>query len=143
MDQTTLRQTIIDFLNHHRKAVFAISDSDGLPTTSLMLYVIDDEMNVFFGTRKKFGKYKDLTERPVASLSVIQEVLDPLRVVDVRGPVKELTPEEQKDAYAYFKSKNPSKYYVEGAEDFVMFKLTPNFVRWLDAETGELTITDL
>jgi uncharacterized pyridoxamine 5'-phosphate oxidase family protein len=143
MDQSTLRQTVIDFLNSHRKAVFAINDDDNLPTTSLMLYVIDDEMNVFFGTRKAFRKYKHLHKNPVVSLSVIQEALDPLRVVDVRGEVTELSPEDTKNVYAFFKSKNPSKYYVEGAEDFTMFKLVPHFVRWLDAETGELTITDL
>jgi general stress protein 26 len=143
MDQNTLRQTVIEFLNQHRKAVFAINDDDNLPTTSLMLYVIDDAMNVYFGTRKAFRKYKHIHQHPVVSLSVIQEVLDPLRVVDVRGEVKELTPEEQESAYAFFKSKNTSKYYVEGAEDFVMFKLTPHFVRWLDAESGELTIIDV
>ncbi|MEN9920455.1 MAG: hypothetical protein RL538_348 [Candidatus Parcubacteria bacterium] len=143
MDQAALRQTVIDFLNQHRKAVFSILDDDGLPTTSLMLYVIDDEMNVYFGTRKAFRKYRHIHKHPVVALSVIQEVLDPLQVVDLRGETVELTPEEKESAYAFFKSKNPSKYYVEGAEDYVMFKLTPHFVRWLDAETGELTITDL
>ena len=138
-----LKGMVIDFLNAHRKAVFAISDAQGLPTTSLMLYVIDDEMNVYFGTRRAFGKYKDITACPVVSLSVIEEVLDPLKVVDVRGTVEEVSAEKHAETYAFFKSKNPSKYYVEGAEDFVMFKLTPNFVRWLDAATGELTITDL
>ncbi|MBP6924149.1 MAG: pyridoxamine 5'-phosphate oxidase family protein [Candidatus Pacebacteria bacterium] len=143
MDKVALRQTVIDFLNQHRKAVFAINDEDNLPTTSLMLYVIDDEMNVFFGTRKAFHKYNNLLENPTVSLSVIQEVLDPLRVVDIRGDAHELSPEETKNVYAFFKSKNPSKYYVEGAEDFVMFKIVPSFVRWLDAESGELSIVDL
>ena len=143
MDQAILRQTIIDFLNHHRKAIFSILDKEGLPTTSLMLYVIDDEMNVFFGTRKAFAKYAHLCENNVVSLSVIEEVLDPLKVVDIRGEVTELTPEDQEKVHTFFKQKNPSKYYVEGAEDFVMFKLQPHFVRWLDAASGELSIVDL
>ena len=143
MEQAALRSTVIDFLNAHRKAVFSILDEQGLPTTSLMLYVIDDDMNVYFGTRKAFSKYGHLTENNVVSLSVIEEVLDPLKVVDMRGEVEELTPEVQEEMYAYFKSKNPSKYYVEGAEDFVMFKLTTHFVRWLDAGSGELAIVDL
>lgn len=143
MDQAVLRQTVIDFLNKHRKAVFAILDDDGLPTTSLMLYVVDDEMNVFFGTRKAFQKYNHIHKRPIVSLSVIEEVLDPLKVVDIRGDVTELSPSDTKNVYEFFKSKNPSKYYVEGAEDFAMFKLTPHFVRWLDASSGELSIIDL
>ena len=143
MDQSELRQTVIDFLNHHRKAVFSILDNEGLPTTSLMLYVIDDDMNVFFGTRRCFSKYAHITANPVVSLSVIEEALDPLRVVDMRGDVHELTPEDRKNVYTFFKSKNPSKYYVEDADDFVMFKLVPHFVRWLDAASGELEIVDL
>lgn len=143
MEQTALRDTVRDFLNNHRKAVFSILDDEGLPTTSLMLYVIDDELNVFFGTRRAFSKYTHVTAHPVVSLSVIEEVIDPLKVVDMRGDVEELSPEDQANVYAFFKEKNPSKYYVEGAEDFVMFKLTPHFVRWLDAESGELSIVDL
>lgn len=143
MQQEALRKTVIDFLNNHRKAVFSILDTDGLPTTSLMLYVIDDEMNVYFGTRKAFSKYEHVIQHPIVSLSVIEEVLDPLKVVDMRGTVTEIPPEKTAEKHAFFKSKNPAKYYVEGAEDFTMFKLTPNFVRWLDASSGELSIIDL
>lgn len=143
MEQALLRQTIVDFLHNHRKAVFGISDEKGFPTTSLMLYVIDDELNVFFGTRRAFAKYQHIIDHPVVSLSVIEEALDPLRVVDIRGTVEQLAPHDQDNVHRWFKEKNPSKYYVEGAEDFVMFKLTPNFVRWLNAESGELSIVDL
>lgn len=143
MEQHKLRETIISFLNNHRKAVFSILDEKGLPTTSLMLYVIDDEMNVYFGTRKCFSKYEHICAHPVVSLSVIEEVLDPLKVVDMRGDVTEVPEEELEKIHTFFKSKNPSKYYVEGADDFVMFKLTPHFVRWLDAASGDLSIVDL
>lgn len=143
MEQAELRSTVIDFLDGHRKAVFGILDEKGLPTTSLMLYAIDDDMNVFFGTRKAFSKYEHIIQNPVVSLSVIEEVLDPLKVVDMRGDVVELSAEETEKIHTFFKTKNPAKYYVEGAEDFVMFKLTPHFVRWLDAESGELEIMDL
>lgn len=143
MEQAQLRQTILDFLNNHRKAVFSILDDDGLPTTSLMLYVVDDELNIFFGTRKAFTKYRHITEHPVVSLSIIEEAVDPLKVVDIRGDVVQLSPEDQDNVHTWFKTKNPAKYYVEGAEDFVMFKLTPHFVRWLDAASGELSIVDL
>jgi hypothetical protein len=45
--------------------------------------------------------------------------------------------------FAHFKAKNPSKYYVEGAPDFVMFRVRPTQIRWLDAVSGELSITNL
>lgn len=143
MEQHELRQTVMDFLNNHRKAIFSILDDNGLPTTSLMLYVVDDEMNVFFGTCRSFTKYAHLKENPVVSLSVVEEALDPLKVTDVRGEVYELSPEDTANVHTWFKTKNPSKYYVEHAEDFTMFKLVPHFVRWLDAESGNLEIVDL
>lgn len=143
MDQIELKATIINFLDNHRKAVFAILDQNGLPTTSLMLYVVDEHLNVFFGTRKSFSKYQHILEHPIVSLSVIEEKVDPLKVVDIRGKVEELSPEDMHNVHTWFKTKNDSKYYVERAEDFVMFKLTPQFVRWLDAASGELSIVDL
>lgn len=143
MDNTTLRDTVRTFLNNHRKAVFATIDDKGFPATSLMLYVIDDELNVYFGTRKAFSKYGQIVANPTISLSVIEEVLDPLKVVDLRGKASEVPAEELEKTHAFFKSKNQSKYYVEGAEDFVMFKMQPDFVRWLDAASGELQIINV
>lgn len=128
------------FLNHHRKAVFATVDSEGKPHTSLMLYVVDDDFNVYFGTRKAFNKYNQLCENPAISLSVIQESVDPLQVVDVHGDALPLGDEEKKKWFAYFKENNPSVYYVEAAEDYVMFRITPKGMRWLDATSGELVI---
>ncbi len=143
MDNAQLRQLIGHFLNAHRKAVFAFIDEKGAPTTSLMLYAIDDDLNVYFGTRRAFHKYTYITRNPVVALSVAEEALDPLKVVDIRGTVTELSLEEGKERHEFFKSKNASKYYVEGAEDFVMFKITPTFIRWADATSGELTLTDV
>lgn len=143
MDKAALKDIVRTFLNSHRKAVFATTDDQGLPTTSLMLYVIDDELNVYFGTRKAFSKYAQILKQPTISLSVIEEVLDPLKVVDLRGKASEVPAAQLEEVHAFFKSKNPSKYYVEGAEDFVMFKMSPDFIRWLDAASGELQIIDV
>lgn len=142
MDQN-LAQEVREFLNNHRKAIFAINDDSGLPTTSLMLYAVDDEFNVYFGTRRGFGKYQHILKNPVISLSVMEEKIDPLKVADIRGSARELSQEEGEVAHSFFKTKNQSKYYVEGADDFVMFKIVPNFIRWADASSGELKIVNL
>lgn len=132
-----------DFLESHRKAVISVVDEKGHPRTSLMLYVVDDNLNMYFGTRKCFGKYERLKNHPYVSLSVIEEKLDPLKAVDVYGPIEFISDEKIKDTLAFFESKNPSKYYVKGAPDFVMFKVIPDGIRWHDAESGELEITGL
>lgn len=141
--QAELREIVKDFLNQHRKGIFGILDADGLPATSLMLYAIDDDFNMYFGTRKAFAKYANIVKTPVVSVSVADGIVDPLKVVDLRGDVTEVPAEELEETHDFFKSKNPAKYYVEGAEDFVMFKMKPHFMRWLDAESGELKIINL
>lgn len=138
-----LQSIVRDFLNAHRKAIFAFVDPEGNPATSLMLYAIDDNLNVYFGTRKVFSKYTNAKRHPFVSLSVMEEVLDPLKVVDIRGEATELSHEEQESMYAYFKTKNQSKYYVEGADDYVMFRITPRSIRWADATSGELILSDV
>ena len=138
-----LKQKVREFLESHRKAVFSILDDKGLPTTTLMLYAVDADMNILFGTRRGFAKYAHLHRKPVVSLSVIEEELDPHKVVDLRGDVEEIPESELKDAHAYFKSKNPSDLYVDREDDFTMFRIKPHFIRWLDAKSGELQTVDL
>jgi uncharacterized pyridoxamine 5'-phosphate oxidase family protein len=137
---TPLRTVVRQFLDEHRKAVFATIDDKGEPRTSLMLYAIDDDLSVYFGTRRSFKKYPELLAHPKVSLSVIEEKLDPLRVVDIQGTAAEVPVAETEKTLHFFKGKNMSRYYVESADDFVMFKITPTVVRWLDATSGELSI---
>lgn len=131
------------FLDEHRKAVFAFVDEHGYPTTSLLLYIVDDDLNVFFGTLRSFSKYEHIIEQPVVSLSVIEEARDPLKVVDIRGTAYELSEEDKNNVHEWFKTKNPSKFYIEKADDFTIFKLVPSFIRWLDARSGSIVCTDL
>ncbi|MCC7054528.1 MAG: pyridoxamine 5'-phosphate oxidase family protein [Gemmatimonadaceae bacterium] len=141
MEPAALKDEVAQFLNGHRKAVFATVDDDGHPHTSLMLYAVDDAFNVYFGTRRAFRKFEQIMANRNMSLSVIEEVLDPLMAVDIRGTAELLEAEERREWFAYFKSKNPSRYYVEDAEDYEMFRLRPTMIRWLDATSGALTIT--
>jgi general stress protein 26 len=143
MDQTKLKETIKNFLDNHRKMVLATVGLDEHPTSSLMLYAVDDKLNIYFGTRKSFNKYSAISKHPYVSLSVIEEGIDPLRVVEIRGKVEAVAQELVPTILKFFEAKNASKYYVKGAEDFVMFTIKPNFVRWLDATSGSLNIEHL
>lgn len=137
------REKALSFLKSHRKGVFATVGKDGKPYTSLMLYVVDDNFTIYFGTRKIFKKYAQLREQPAIALSVIEETVDPLRAVDLTGTAIALSQEECVQCLGFFKDHNPSVYYVESAEDYVMFRIMPERVRWLDATSGALTITEV
>ena len=138
-----LREQAKDFLNNRRKMVLTFLDKEGHPNSSLMLYAIDDDFNFYFGTCKCFGKYTALQKDPRVSVAVTEEPLDPLRVVDIQGVAEEIPEEKTKETLDWFVSKNPAKYYVKDADDFVMFKIKPKGVRWLDATSGELKVYSL
>ena len=143
MEQSEIKKTVLEFLNSHRKAVLATDGEDDHPTTSLMLYAVDDDLNIYFGTRKAFGKFKTFTRHPFASLTVVEEKLDPLKAVEIRGRIEFVPEERTAETLQWFESKNPSKYYVKGADDFVMFKVVPAFCKWMDASSGELVMEHL
>ena len=142
-EKTQLKKEALGFLNAHRKMVLTVLDKEGRPNSSLMLYVVDDSFNIYFGTCEAFGKYKALHADPHVSVAVVQESLDPLQVVDIQGVAEQIPAEKTAETLEWFTGKNPVKYYVKDREDFVMFKIVPTGVRWLDATSGELQIHDL
>ena len=137
-----IRKDAKDFLHGHKKMIFTILDENGYPNSSLMLYAADDFV-VYFGTRKSFGKYKALSANPHIALAVVQEGIDPLQVLDMQGIVEEIPDHETKATLEWFTSVNSSEYYIKDAEDFVMFKVKPICIRWLNAISGDLQICDL
>lgn len=141
--QDELKKEALQFLNNHRKMVLTVLDQNKHPNSSLMLYAVDDDFNVYFGTCECFGKYKALEADPHVSVAVVQENIDPLQVVDMQGRAELLPKEKTQETLEWFTEKNPAKYYVKDKEDFVMFKIVPSGVRWLDATSGELQINDL
>ncbi len=143
MSQSDLKKVVFDFLDSHKKAVFASVDADGQPHTNLMLYAIDDNLNLYFGTRRSYGKYSRILQNPSLSITIAEEKLDPLRTVDIHGKAEEVPETDTLATLAYLKGKNLSKYYVQGEPDFVMFKVVPTMIRYQDATLGELTIQHL
>ena len=136
------RKEAIEFLNGHKKMVLTILDKEGHPNSSLLLYAVD-EFTVYFGTCRSFGKYAALKADPHVAVAVVQEGIDPLQVLDIQGIAEEIPEEETQDRLEWFVSKNTSKYYIKDAEDYVMFKVKPTCIRWLDAMSGDLQICDI
>lgn len=138
-----LRADALSFLKAHRKMSLATLDKEGHPSVSMVLYASDDSFNIYFGTRKIFGKYHALVADPHVGLTVIEGVLDPLKEVEIAGGAVELSSEESKEKLQWFTEQNPSPFYIKDEEDFVMFKITPEAIHWIDASSGVLMPHDL
>lgn len=137
-----VREEAGDFLKNHKKMILTILDKEKHPNSSLLLYAVK-EFTVYFGTRKAFGKYKALNADPHVAIAVVQEGIDPLQVLDIQGVAEEIPEEDTAETLEWFTRVNAAKYYVKDAEDFVMFKVKPTCIRWLDAMSGDLQICDI
>ena len=123
--------------------VLGVNEEGGPPNTALMHYAVDRSLHLHFGTKRASAKYKSLTKDPSVSYLVIEEGLDPKRVASGRGAVRELSGDEAENAKLLFKSMNKSKWYVEQAQDLVMFEIKPTSLCWLDGSTGTLQVCDI
>lgn len=141
-ETTEVRKEADKFLSNHKKMILTILDKEGHPNSSLLLYAVDD-FTIYFGTCRSFGKYAALSADPHVAVAVVQEGIDPLQVLDIQGVAEEIPEEETQERLDWFVSKNTSKYYIKDADDFVMFKIKPLCIRWLDAMSGDLQICDI
>lgn len=140
---TALRQVVVDFLNAQYRAVLAVLDHEGLPTSTPIFYVVDDELNMYYCTRRSFAKYHDTIARPVVAITVPGETASVQKAVNIQGIATEARHEELRELYEFFKQKNPLRCYFEGTDDFTMVRVTPQAIRFLDGTSGALTITDV
>jgi hypothetical protein len=137
-----LRKEALTFLGKHKKMILTVLDKEGYPNSSLVLYA-NKAFDVYFGTRRAFGKYAALNADPHVALAVVGEGIDPLQVLDMQGVAEEISERDFKDTLSWFAEKNTSKFYVKDADDLVMFRIKPTCIRWLDALSGDLQICDI
>ena len=131
-------------LNESSKMSLAYVNEAGQPVQSLMLYVIDDELNLYFGTLKRFPKYDFLTANPIVSILIEEESDNPKRVVTIKGVVdEEIEGKDLVEKLKWFTSKNKCKYYMKSEHDFVMFKVKPMSIRLVDGTSGNLVRKDV
>lgn len=122
--------------------VLSINDTASVPNASLMHYAIGENgMTLYFGTRIVFKKFGLLHAFPAVSCLIAEEGNDPVRAVSIHGVVRQLSGIEHELGYALFKANNTTKWYIEGADDIVMFVVEPTSVSWIDGSSGELVTT--
>lgn len=139
----SLREVTQDFLIKHPKMSLAINEENGAPNISLMHYAMEGTRRMLIGTKKAFKKYELLRLDGKVSFLIQEENINPLRAVSGHGIATELSDFQMDFAYSLFKKENITKWYVEGANDFAMFEIVISSLRYLDATSGSLQITDI
>jgi len=144
-DEKIFLSEMLQILNTSNKMSLAYVNDDGQPVQSFMLYVVDDdELDIYFGTLKRFPKYNYLLTNPIVSILVEENKPDPKKVVTIKGIVgEEIEGKELEERLEWFTSKNKCKYHIKSEKDFVMFKAHPISIRLIDGSSDGIVRKDL
>lgn len=132
----TLRTKAIEFLKRQPVAVISTVAADGEPQSAVVTFIVDDDFNLYFVTRKSSRKFKNIEHNPRVSmvagfdpghLSTLQmqgtaEVLVEDRFT-VAAALAEKALEQQHNWWPLLK--------ISGL-DFSVIEVKINWARWLD-----------
>lgn len=141
-DQTKLKQEVLEFLKRNFVMNIAVS-IDNKPSSSVLLYYVDDNFNFFFTTHADSFKAKILKSNPKISMSIWEHNQ---MLVQADGEVTEITEEEQKlkvidklaESASMKKDFWPPLLRIRG-ENYVVFKIIPNWLRKLDLTNNSIS----
>ncbi len=143
-EKEQIKSRIWFFLNRADKMILAYINELGEPVQSMMLYAIDDDMNFYFGTLKRFPKYEFLVNNPPLSILVQEANANPKMAVSVKAAiVEEIDGEKLKERLRWFSEKNSCKYYIKDQDDFIMFKAKTLSARLIDGNSEKIIRYDL
>ncbi len=145
-DWWKLKDRIWTFLDRHDKMILGYTNNLGEPVQSLMLYTVNDDMDLFIGTLKRFPKYEALVQNPPLSVVVQGEgEREKLQALTIKAVVLEEISEQDSLAELkdWFVSKNSCKYFIKDQEDFVMFKIKPLSLRLIEGVNDSLVRYDI
>ncbi len=139
------KEEILNFLKKHNKMVLAYINQAAEPVQNFMLYAVDDNFNIYFGTLKRFKKYEYLISNPPLSIFIEEESKDPEKAASIKAVIVELydSKEEIKEKLDWFEKQNPCKYHIKDEEDFVLFQAKILSVRFVDGSGDTIVRYDL
>jgi len=84
---------IAKFLSKHQVGVLATADDEGQPHAATIYFVIDEEIDVYFMTKEKTSKYRNLQQNPKVALAVFEPASQ--STVQIVGTATEVTDSAQ------------------------------------------------
>lgn len=134
-EQVISREDTVTFLKNNFVAVLATTNGEK-PTSSPVVYVIDDDLNFYFVTNIDSYKAKNILKNPNVSMSVWEFTK---MSVQMDGVATEVTDEQKKEwvieEFGDAATKDPNFWapiFRIKRGDYVVFKVGPTWLRVLD-----------
>jgi len=142
MDLAEQKQEVLGFLRSQFIMSIAVAE-DNKPSSSILLYYVDDEFNFFFATHRNSFKAQKLLKNPQISISVWEHKN---MMVQVDGIASEIVNEQDKLAIIDKLAESAMKgqdfwppLLRIGGQDYIVFKIKPNWLRKLDLKRDTMT----
>lgn len=89
------RERILEFLGDHKVGVLATADATGKPHAATVYVTHDQQLNMYFVTKRETQKCRNLTANPRAAIAIYDAATQ--TTVQVEGNVTEITDQAQSD----------------------------------------------
>lgn len=146
-------ESALAFLKSRTMAAISTASKDGRPELAFVYYVVDDDFNFFFITRRDSAKFRNFLENRRLAAAVADE--DEVKTVQMAGPAEEVLDEAEIARHTHMIVRSPrlAGLYMRNAPmkflpprapepdgtHFALLRMRPAWMRWMrkDAETDE------
>lgn len=121
----------------HPACVLSTMAPGSQPEAATVLFAVEDDFSLYFGTDRKYRKYNNLLGNPRAAVVVGTAPDDP-REVQIEGEIEMLEGSEDAELVKkVFETRNPAMVPFLKLP-LVYFRLRPTWVRFLDETKGDI-----
>lgn len=146
-------EAALAFLKAHTLAAISTASKDGRPEVAFVYYVVDDDFNFFFITRRDSAKFQNFLENKRLAVAVAEE--DEVKTLQMTGSVDEVVDEGEIARHTHMIIRSPklAQLYMRNAPmkflpsrvpepdgtHFALLRMRPSWIRWTrkNVETDE------
>ncbi len=138
-DKKTLKAKALEFLREHRSAVISSISEAGLPQSATVTFLVDDDLNLFFVTRKSSRKYANMMKNPKVAVVVGFDPDHP-STIQMEGEAHEADGNRLVMLLQFSKDMAFREQWwpllkIAGL-DFVIMEVKPDWMRWLNLDVS-------
>jgi nitroimidazol reductase NimA-like FMN-containing flavoprotein (pyridoxamine 5'-phosphate oxidase superfamily) len=136
MSEASLNPHIAEFLQRNHIAVLATADKKtAAPHAAAVYYATDSHLNIYFLTKDKTAKSRNIESNPMAAMAVYEA--DSQRIAQITGTISRVTEEDMmeraKPLMARFSKQTSGSEETPisklSAGEYVLYRLTPQSTR--------------
>ena len=129
-----MKEDVLKFIKEHKECVLATVSPSGQPEAAIILFAVTGDLVFYFGTKKEYRKFSNISKDKRVALVVGTSGSDP-RTVQAEGEIEILDSESGAAEAKEVLKTNPAMVPFLDLP-LVYLRLKPNWLRFLDETKG-------